>query len=168
MIFLYIVGLVLFVSFGMIVFRGAPYVPTHRAQIATAFDELYPLSDKDYMVDLGSGDGVVLRAAADRGARALGYELNPVLVALCWLRFRRDRHVQVCFIDYQYVTTLPRDATVVYAFGTSLSIQRIARKLEQWSQDRTLYFISYGFTLEDRKPLKRSGPMSLYRFDLRA
>jgi SAM-dependent methyltransferase len=36
----------------------------------------------DYVIDLGSGDGRNLIAAAKRGARALGVEYNPDLVAL--------------------------------------------------------------------------------------
>ena len=37
---------------------------------------------RDYVIDLGSGDGRNLIAAAKRGARALGVEYNPDLVAL--------------------------------------------------------------------------------------
>ena len=36
----------------------------------------------DYVIDLGSGDGRTVIAAAKRGARAVGIELNPELVAL--------------------------------------------------------------------------------------
>ena len=36
----------------------------------------------DYVIDLGSGDGRMVIAAAKRGARALGVEYNPDLVAL--------------------------------------------------------------------------------------
>jgi hypothetical protein len=40
------------------------------------------VTDKDYVVDLGAGDGkIVIAAARDFGARALGLEYNPDLVA---------------------------------------------------------------------------------------
>ena len=72
--------------FGFVVFRGAPYVPSKRRDIKRAFEELYPLDDSDTLVDIGSGDGVVLRMAAKRGAHAVGYELNPILVLVSrWL-----------------------------------------------------------------------------------
>lgn len=59
---------------------GAPYVPTQRKELDEAFDVLRPLRAKDTVLDIGSGDGVVLAAAAHRGARAIGYEINPWLV----------------------------------------------------------------------------------------
>ena len=37
---------------------------------------------KDFLIDLGSGDGRNVIAAAKRGARALGVEFNPDMVAL--------------------------------------------------------------------------------------
>jgi SAM-dependent methyltransferase len=37
---------------------------------------------KDYVIDLGSGDGRLVITAAKRGARALGIEYNPDMVAL--------------------------------------------------------------------------------------
>ena len=64
---------------GFSAFMGAPYLPSHRRDVARAFDELYPLSSSDVLLDIGSGDGVVLRQASKRGARAIGYEIHPLL-----------------------------------------------------------------------------------------
>ena len=71
--------------FGLVAFRGAPYVPTHRRKIMAALD-LMNLKSNDMVVDLGSGDGNFLIAAARRGWRAVGYEINPVLCLISWLR----------------------------------------------------------------------------------
>jgi hypothetical protein len=40
------------------------------------------VTDKDVVIDLGSGDGRAVIAAAKRGARAVGFEFNPDLVEL--------------------------------------------------------------------------------------
>ncbi len=40
------------------------------------------VTPQDYVIDLGSGDGRIVIAAARRGARATGYEFNPDMVAL--------------------------------------------------------------------------------------
>src|SRR4051794_15602238 len=40
------------------------------------------LTSDDYLIDLGSGDGRIVVAAAKRGAKALGVEYNPELVQL--------------------------------------------------------------------------------------
>ena len=40
------------------------------------------VTPQDYVIDLGSGDGRTVITAAKRGARALGIEYNPDMVAL--------------------------------------------------------------------------------------
>ena len=116
------------------------------------------------LVDLGSGDGSVLRAARRHGARALGYEINPVLVAISRILSWRDHDVQIRLSDYQLIDQLPQEATVVYVFTTRHSIETIGRKMQQWSQDRELYLISYGFCLAHMRPVRQRGPMYLYHF----
>jgi len=61
------------------VFTGAPYVPTNRALVERMLD-LARVGADTTLVDLGSGDGRIVIAAARRGARATGYEINPSLV----------------------------------------------------------------------------------------
>jgi len=67
------------------IFRGAAYVPTTHARVAQLLD-LAAISPGDKLLDLGSGDGRILLAAAKRGATCVGIEINPLL---CWYsRFR--------------------------------------------------------------------------------
>src|SRR6266446_1458350 len=44
--------------------------------------DMAKVTSRDYVIDLGSGDGRTLITAAERGARALGVEFNPDMVAL--------------------------------------------------------------------------------------
>ena len=60
---------------------GAPYVPTPTS-IADRLLTLANIGPKDYVIDLGSGDGRNVIAAAKRGARALGVEYDRELLAL--------------------------------------------------------------------------------------
>src|SRR5690606_7426314 len=89
------IGGVITLAFGFVVFFGAPYVPTRKKQVDEVFDKLYKLSPNDVLVDIGSGDGKLLRAASARGARAVGYELNPLLVLLTKFLSRGDHRVKV-------------------------------------------------------------------------
>jgi hypothetical protein len=57
------------------------WVPTPEELIAAMLDTA-KLSPSDYLVDLGSGDGRIVIAAAKRGARAMGVEYNPDMVEL--------------------------------------------------------------------------------------
>lgn len=51
-------------------------------RLVEAMLDLARLSADDYLIDLGSGDGRIVIAAAKRGARALGIEYNRSLVEL--------------------------------------------------------------------------------------
>src|SRR5947208_10526647 len=44
--------------------------------------DMAKVTSKDYVIDLGSGDGRTVITAAKRGARALGIEYNPEMVEL--------------------------------------------------------------------------------------
>src|SRR5512136_1545709 len=57
------------------------WVPTPEELIAAMLD-MARLTPKDYLVDLGSGDGRIVIAAAKRGVRAMGVEFNPDMVEL--------------------------------------------------------------------------------------
>lgn len=57
------------------------WVPSAQALVDRMLD-MAKLTVDDYVVDLGSGDGRTVITAARRGARALGIEYNPELVAL--------------------------------------------------------------------------------------
>lgn len=150
---------------GWTLLRGAPYVPTHKKQLERIFDELMVLEKNDTLVDLGAGDGVVLKSAADRGIRAIGYEINWLLVVIMKLRFWRQTSISVQHKDYLKLDKLPDSTTVVYVFATSRDIKRIDKKMKQWSHDKPLTLISYGFSVEDKAPIKTLAPFKLYRYE---
>jgi len=57
------------------------WVPTPQALVDKMLD-MAKVTPKDYVIDLGSGDGRTVITAAKRGARALGIEYNPDMVEL--------------------------------------------------------------------------------------
>ncbi len=57
------------------------WVPTPQALVEKMLD-VAKVTPKDYVIDLGSGDGRAVISAAKRGARALGIEYNPDMVEL--------------------------------------------------------------------------------------
>lgn len=164
MTLLFVITSILIVCFGFVVFRGAPYVPTRRKQIQQAFDELYKVDKKDVVVDLGSGDGVLLRDAANRGAKATGYELNPILIIISKL-LSSNKRINIKWADF-WSQKLPEDTTIVYIFINSKDTKRMKQFLEAHVAQarRDLRVISYAFTLPEMKPKKIVGPMHLYEF----
>ncbi|HEU4345348.1 MAG TPA: class I SAM-dependent methyltransferase [Candidatus Binatia bacterium] len=61
--------------------KDVVWVPTPQALVDRMLD-LAKLTPKDFLIDLGSGDGRTVISAAKRGARAHGIEYNPDLVEL--------------------------------------------------------------------------------------
>ena len=57
------------------------WVPTPQALVDKMLD-MAKVTPKDYVIDLGSGDGRTVITAAKRSARALGIEYNPDMVEL--------------------------------------------------------------------------------------
>src|SRR3990172_3145206 len=57
------------------------WVPTPQALVEKML-EMAKVTANDYVIDLGSGDGITVITAAKRGARALGIEYNPDMVEL--------------------------------------------------------------------------------------
>jgi SAM-dependent methyltransferase len=57
------------------------WVPTPQALVDKMLD-MAKVAPKDYVIDLGSGDGRTVITAAKRGSKALGIEYNPDMVEL--------------------------------------------------------------------------------------
>lgn len=129
--------------FGFVVFFGAPYVPSLRKEVRQSFKQLYPLGKHDVLVDLGSGDGIVLAEAARCGAKAYGYELNPLLVG--WSRLRlRDK--AVISLANMWNVLLPADTTIVYMFIVTRDSRKAVRYLqaEATRLNRPLTVMTFG------------------------
>jgi SAM-dependent methyltransferase len=61
--------------------RDVVWVPTPQVLVEKMLD-VAKVTSQDFVMDLGSGDGRNIIAAARRGARALGVEFNPDMVEL--------------------------------------------------------------------------------------
>jgi SAM-dependent methyltransferase len=61
--------------------KDVVWVPTPPVLVEKMLD-MARVTDKDYVIDLGSGDGRNIIAAAKRGARALGIEYDSGLIAI--------------------------------------------------------------------------------------
>lgn len=61
--------------------KDVVWLPSPQALVDKMLD-MAMLTPADFVMDLGSGDGITVITAAKRGARALGIEYNPEMVAL--------------------------------------------------------------------------------------
>jgi SAM-dependent methyltransferase len=107
----------------------------------------------DVVYDLGSGDGrIVIAAAKDRGARGVGYEIDPALVAQATERARRlglsDR---VTFKQADLFQADLRQATVVTLYlGNDLNRRLRPKLLSELRPGSRV--VSHGFDMGDWVP----------------
>jgi hypothetical protein len=111
---------------------GAGYQPTPRAVVQRMLDDA-EVGPADTLFDLGAGTGaIVFRAARERGARAVGVEVEPLRVLI--LRLRRWMGGPVDRVRIQWGNlygTDFRSATVVAVFLWPEAMARLRPLLER-------------------------------------
>ena len=111
---------------------GLPPVPTKPERIRKAL-KLVNLQPNEVVYDLGAGDGrVLLIAAREFGAKAVGIEVGPIQCALIWLRTVASgfgNQIQVRWENF-YKADL-READVVFVYATSKEVTKLATHLEK-------------------------------------
>ncbi len=124
--------LVVFLWFVFHAAYGLPLITTGFERIRKAL-KLANLQPGEVLYDLGAGDGrVLIIAARDFGARAIGIEIGPLQCVLIWLLAaagRRRSKIQVRWENF-YKTNL-HDADVVFVYATSKEVVKLAPHLEQ-------------------------------------
>jgi len=129
------------------------FLPTPQ-DVVSAMLDLAKVTDKDIVYDLGSGDGrTPITAAKEHGARGVGVEFNPKLVALSRQNAEQagvaDR---VKFINADLFQTDISEATVVTLYLLSSLNQRLLPKLRTELKPGTR-IVSHAFSMgEEWKP----------------
>lgn len=158
MMLLFVIITAAMLCFGLVVIFGAPYVPSLKPHMSAAFD-LLKLERDDLLLELGAGDGRVMLAALERGYRVVGYELNPILALIAWLRTRRyGKRAQVVWGD-AFRASWPKDAKAVYLFG----VQRLAARVDQRLRGKQgARFVTVGFKVSGRRANETKDAVHLY------
>jgi SAM-dependent methyltransferase len=164
MILVWIVLIILFITFAFVVFFGAPYVPTLKKQQTIAID-LLKLKPGQVFYDLGCGDGRLLNAAAAKNVKAVGYEINPLLAGLAWLR-TRQRKTDIEIVCGNFWKANLSDADAVFVFLVERHMKRLDKFLSNQFKDRAtkVMVASFGFKIPNRKITAKQGAIFLYEY----
>lgn len=147
--------------FGFVVFFGAPYLPTMKRQTEAALD-LLDMKPGQTLLELGSGDGRVLRKAAQRRLNAVGYELNPILVLVSYMvTFKYRRQVTIKWRNYWRVK-LPK-ADGVYVFLLDKYMMKLDKKLEE-TRPRPKKLASFAWKIPGKKFVAEKDGVYLYKY----
>ena len=128
-----------------------PYVPTPRRVVAAMLD-LAELTPDDYLIDLGSGDGRIPVMAAQRGARALGVDIDPDRVAEANLAAQVAQvETRARFRRQDLFDTPLREASIVTMYLLPQINMRLRPRLMTELRPGTR-ILSHNFTLGDWTP----------------
>jgi len=156
---LVLIGLVLIFTF--VIFFGAPYLPTLKKRTVDAL-ELLDLKPGQTLLELGSGDGRVLKRAAGLGIKGIGYELNPLLVwysrISCW-RYREL--VRFECRNYWSITLPPSDG--IYVFLLDKFMPRLDKKIVAEAK-KPVKVVSYAFKIPGKKVTTEKNALFLYAY----
>jgi precorrin-6B methylase 2 len=131
---------------------GGPYVPTPQA-VVDAMLELAKVTPRDFVIDLGSGDGrIVLTAAQRYSARGFGVDIDPELVQQSNAEAqRRGLAERVSFKEQDVLQAHIEEATVLTLYllpGMMQSLQaKFIRELKPGTR-----IVSHDFPFGDWKP----------------
>lgn len=129
----YLIAIILIIlaAYFLGIIRGAPFLPTDRRDTQKMV-ELAQLKTGDILVDLGSGDGRILIAAANLGAEAHGYEINPLLVLWSRWKIKKSGLSGKAFVHWKnyWFEDLSRFHAVTI-FGITSIMDKIGEKLSR-------------------------------------
>ncbi len=157
---LFIIGLVM-ACFAGVLLAGAPYLPTLTPQVKTAL-ELAGLKPGETLLELGCGDGKILIAAARQGYKAVGYELNPIMALVAWLRTRRyRRQVKIIWGDFWRRDWPP--AAAIFVFLLPKHMAKLDKKIMLYPH-MPVNLVSFAFAIQGRRLQAEKQNVYLYKY----
>lgn len=156
-----IICLIITLSFGFVVLFGAPYLPIFNDRLIQII-EISDLKPGMTLLDLGCGDGKILRFAARNGIKAIGYELNPILFLFCKLTtFKYRKSVKVFYGNF-WQKKLPK-VDVVYVFLLPKLMNKLNQKFID-DQIKDTKLVSFSFSIPNKLAAKELNNLYLYLY----
>ncbi len=127
-------------------FRGAPYVPTADREVSRILNHLHP-DKNDYFLELGCGDGRVLRKAAQiYGVRGKGVDINPIVLSKAKILCSFQKLQGIHFSAEDVKETDFSDADIIYIFLFPKLVQELRDKLLNKTK-KNVTIVSHGFKI---------------------
>ena len=133
------------------------WVPTPPTLVEKMLD-MAAVTPRDYVMDLGSGDGRNIIAAAKRGARGLGVEFDANLVQVSRLRAAEEGVAdRARFVEGDMFEADISEATVLALFLLPDNLQRLVPKFERLRPGTRIVTNGYQITGWDAQKVEVAG-----------
>ncbi len=153
-------------------FSPVPYFPSNKKDVEQIVKTLQ-LKNDQVIYDLGAGDGIVIFSAArvaqqkKLNTRFVAVEINPVLLAVLWLRrlFHHNRkNIHIRYGDiFTTRYTLHASHYTFFAYISPWYLERVIKNCKK--QMRSFCFVSYFYPLPRKVPNYRyRGVHAIYRY----
>jgi SAM-dependent methyltransferase len=150
-LFAFKVSYVLSTALALPVTQGALYVSSSRVRVAAVLDAL-SMKTGQLLVDIGCGDGRVLRMASRRfGIQTIGYEVNWLAYIKARLLCMGDRNIRIRRKNFWEENLSAADVVFCYLYPDVM--KRLAKKLESDLRPGTVV-VSCNFALPGFAPSK--------------
>ena len=160
LILLFTLGYIIYINF---IQPGAIYYPSKAPDIKKMLN-LAQVDPKDTVLDFGSGDGCILLAAARRGAKAIGYEIDPLLVRQSRQAAKTAKLDHLITIHCQSMWHADfSSVTVVTLYLFPHFMNRLQKILDK-KLNHPIKLVSNQYQFPDKKYTKKNGKIFLYHF----
>jgi SAM-dependent methyltransferase len=145
-----------------------PYAATRPETVALMLD-MANVGPDDFVIDLGTGDGRILIAAArDRGARGMGVDIDPVMIRRAQAAARRAGVADRVVFEVADLFEMPlgeADVVTMYLLP-DVNLRLRPRLLTELRPGARV--VSHAFDMGDWKPddRRRSGGDTVYRWTI--
>lgn len=153
--------MLLIAAYSFVLLFGAPYFPSLSPHVKAGLD-LLDLKKGQTVYDLGCGDGRFLKAAAQRGIKAVGYELNPFMFLYAWFTTRRYRKlVKVRWGNFWKADLADADAIFIFL------LTKYMKRFDRFVKDKApkgVKVASHAFKIPGKKPVAKEYGVFLYKY----
>tara|TARA_Y100000310_G_C20504316_1_gene725636 strand:+ start:200 stop:736 length:537 start_codon:yes stop_codon:yes gene_type:complete len=141
-------------------FFGAPYDVTRKEALENIMKLTKP-KEADLIAELGSGDGRVCIALAQKGAIVHGFEINPFLVWYSRRKIRKlnlQNKIKIYWRSFWKVNFQRYNKAVMFQFSTIIG--KIAQKLRS-EMNKGSIIISHNWKVPNQKVKQELGQQKL-------
>ena len=144
------------------VFLDLPFVGARSAHVETII-RFAQIKKGETIVDLGSGDGRLLIAAAQKGAKAIGYEINPFLIIITKIHSSLKGVEENIKVRKENLWKADlKVADVIFVYAKRKTMQKFEDFIYKNAKKGTRIVVNTN-PFPNKKPIKSSNSIFLYK-----
>jgi len=149
---------VIYLLYGM--WSAAPFVPTPWREVRRML-MMAQIQPGECLIDIGSGDGRLVFAAAAAGARGVGIEINPILYVWSVLKAKVKCQPRAKFLrkNLWQVNLAPADVLTIYCLPDKM--ERLRQKVKEEMRPGARVVV-YAFPFSDWQYAEKDGKVYTY------